>query len=246
MSSHGLPHSGGTDEYAHLLGPFIVFAEQMQLAADLLADGGTAKGRMALVALDHLAEVELFRHCQRVFEARDDGPFGYREPRFTEVERRRIRDSFTRKVKIGTQSAMTGWSLPRFEAVLDEGDASILRVAHAYRNGVYHEDRHNPALLLPLGKVYWHAVGRAWTRFEMPSKWWSSDLPSRLPRLRRLGYELPTEAGPTGYFDSRSAAEMIVKHWVTSLWLPRRSLPNSWLQTSLSERREHEMRLRTC
>jgi hypothetical protein len=52
--------------------------------------------------------------------------------------------------------------------ILSSADATTFRVAHRYRNAIYHEDRHNDALIAPLGRVYISAVGRAWCRAQHP------------------------------------------------------------------------------
>ena len=52
-----------------------------------------------------------------------------------------------------------GPSWRKVEAILSDADAAVMRVAHTYRNGVYHEDRHNRALLTPLTGLYAQAVG---------------------------------------------------------------------------------------
>ncbi len=73
-------------------------------------------------------------------------------------------------------------------AILTERDAVVMRVAHSYRNGVYHEDRHNAALMQPLSMLYAQALGRAFVRSHAHGWSYSIDA-ERAGSLARLGYE---------------------------------------------------------
>lgn len=143
-----------------------LFAEQLDLAAQLLRDGGLARGRMALVAVDNLAEVLLYRHMQFTFEAGEGMSGRFPVRLYDQQERDRLRRDFDRRVTLATtehEGPLT-FSFPK--PLLDQGDATTFRIAHRYRNGVYHEDRHNHALLDPLTCLYLSAVGRAWCRAQ--------------------------------------------------------------------------------
>ena len=51
---------------------FELIAEQLVLAAGLVREGGLARERLALVAIDSLAEVVLYRHMQFTFGASEE------------------------------------------------------------------------------------------------------------------------------------------------------------------------------
>jgi hypothetical protein len=151
------------------LSRFELFAEQLALAAELIRQGGPARERLALVAIDSLAEVVLYRHMQFNYGASEDMGGRLAIRRFGQRERDRLRQDFDRKVTLAISEAegVGAFAYPR--PVLDEQDAAIFRVAHRYRNGLHHEDRANDALLDPLARLYLAAVGRAWSRAHRES-----------------------------------------------------------------------------
>jgi hypothetical protein len=163
----------------------LVFAEQLGVAADLLASESLAKTRMALVAVDNLADLLLHRHADRVF-ASGEGSWWYRRKRYTQQERREIRQDFNRQVTLATRRADAPWG-GAVEPIIPEPETAIWRVAHTYRNGVYHEDRHNAALIAPLAALYLDVVGRAFYRAYRPGDGIGVS-PARVAELQHFGY----------------------------------------------------------
>lgn len=143
-----------------------LFAEQLALATELVRGGGAAGERLALVAIDSLAEVVLYRHMHFAIGASEE--IGGRLPvrRFGQRERDRLRQDFDRRVTLALSEPEGVFAFAYPRPVLDEHDASIFRVAHRYRNRLHHEDRSNDALLDPLARLYLSAVGRAWCRAQ--------------------------------------------------------------------------------
>jgi hypothetical protein len=121
---------------------------------------------LALVAIDSLAEVILYRHMQFAFAASEDIGGRLAVRRFGQRERDRLRQDFDRRVRLAMSEpqGVGAFAFPR--PVLDEQDAVVFRVAHRYRNGLHHEDRANDALLEPLARLYLTAIGRAWCRAQ--------------------------------------------------------------------------------
>jgi hypothetical protein len=162
--------SFGSDTQPESLDRFELFAEQLALAADLLRAGGLARQRMALVAADNLAEILLYWHTQRTFAASEDSILArFPVSRYDRKARNALRQDFDRRLALAAiePAGMAQLSYPT--PVVDEEAARIFRIAHRYRNGVYHEDRHNAALLEPLTRLYLRAVGGAWSRAQPPS-----------------------------------------------------------------------------
>jgi len=143
-----------------------MFAEQLDLTAQLVRAGGLARGRMALVAIDNLAEVLLYRHMQFTFDASEEMGGRFAIPRYDQRERDRLRRDFDRRVRLAQTEHSRPLTFAYPKPMLNRMDADVFRVAHRYRNGVYHEDRHNDALLDPLARLYLSAVGRAWCRAQ--------------------------------------------------------------------------------
>jgi hypothetical protein len=187
---------------------FIVLVEQLDLAAELVAAGSLAKARMALVAADNLAELLLNRQARAVFES-SEGSHWIRRRRYGSKERERILGDFKRKVALALRPA-DGPIWRSVEPILDEGDAALMRVAHRYRNGVYHEDRHNETLLAPLSALYLQAVGRAFCRGYRPGSAVGGGLRDRVTPLERWGYKLIDQQARPETFEFRAAAEQVV------------------------------------
>ena len=74
---------------------FLLFVEQLEQAIDLLESGSVARQRMALVALDTLAEGLLFRHMETVFLASDE-PTWVEHRTFPARERRAAHERFNK------------------------------------------------------------------------------------------------------------------------------------------------------
>jgi hypothetical protein len=126
----------------------------------LVRAGGVVRERMALVAADHLAEVLLQDHMEETFVATESmGPLTPR--RYDRQQRRRLVADFSARVELACGPPI-GFS--KSQPLLDAPDASVFRVAHAYRNSLYHGDRHNPALGRSLAIVYLQAVGHTLVR----------------------------------------------------------------------------------
>jgi hypothetical protein len=182
---------------------YVAFLEELAHAAELLLVGGLARDRMALVIIDSLAERLLYQHAQRSFQAGDARVAILTDP-FPASRRREILDDFRKRVNL----ALTDEKVFIFvDPILDELDAEIFRVAHAYRGAGYHRGEHNPALAGALGRLYAQAVGRAFTRSTNHS---FSTLPSKaIVELKRLHAGIDTE--PFGEAYTRSATGPIIE-----------------------------------
>jgi hypothetical protein len=210
LTSHG-PDPGD-------LTRFELFAEQLAVAAELVRCGGLAHERLALVGIDSLAEVVLYRHMQFAFGASED--MGGRLPvrRFGQRERDRLRQDFDRRVTLALSKPEGAGAFAFPRPVLDERDAAIFRVGHRYRNGLHHEDRANAALLDSLTRLYLTAVGRAWCRAQRDWKvgGLSAERLRQLPHVARVAQQ-GTVAFP-------AAAEQIVTALLHSMEVQPREL----------------------
>jgi hypothetical protein len=205
---------------------FVTFAEQLDVAADLVQADTLPKARMALVAVDNLADLLLHRHAERVFAA-SERSWWHEHKRFTRVERERIHKDFRSLLKIAGQSWDMAWH--RIDVVVAAEDSPILRIGHSYRNAVYHEDRHNAALIQPLTILYMQAVGRAFSRYYEPGTAWSTTT-DQVAALDAFGYSLPERELGGRMFEFRTAAEA-----VTSAITGRFDVSLAPLRTSLAE-----------
>ncbi|MEX2375289.1 MAG: hypothetical protein WD942_06840 [Dehalococcoidia bacterium] len=183
---------------------FLLFIEQLEQALLLLESDRIARQRMALVALDNLAEGLIFHHLQKVFLAGDE-PTWVEHREFSASERRRAGRSFNKRVELATEKLESAPPVYFPDRILDAHDAIVFRVAHHYRNPIYHQDRHNPTLILPVGRLYAQAVGRAFVRSHRGG-WAVSSSSAFMQELSQLGWR---GRGDT-YFEPRAAAEAII------------------------------------
>lgn len=206
---------------------FRVSVDQLQEGVRLLEAGGTARQRMALVAFDTLAEGLLFRHLDRLFLISDE-PYRGKHRTFPATERRRARERFKKRVALANEQFEGVWPFHYPEPILDALDAAVFRVAHHYRNPVYHEDRHHPTLIEPIGRLYAQAVGRAFVRARKPG-YAVSCSKARMEEFAALGWDgmsgyFSWGGRSAGYFEPRAAAEAITQRICGHLNVDMRSL----------------------
>jgi hypothetical protein len=194
----------------------IVHLEHVAETAALLRAGGVVRERMALVAADHLAEVLLQDHMERAFlETEELGPLSPR--RYDRDQRQRLLADFSARVQLAC-TAPDGVEFR--QPILDARDANIFRVAHAYRNALYHGDRHNPALGRSLAVEYLQAVARTLVRsWPMGLTYGISARDGRLRAFRRLG-----APSAQSVFEPRRVAEECVRHLVGRFRVQRATL----------------------
>lgn len=183
---------------------FLLFTEQLEQAILLLESGRIARQRMALVALDNLAEGLIFHHLQRIFLASDE-PTWVEHREFSASERRKAGRSFNKRVELAAETLESRSPVIFPDCILDAHDAAVFRVAHHYRNPIYHADRHNQTLLLPVGRLYAQAVGRAFVRSHRGG-WAMTCSSAFMETIAHLGWR---GRGDT-YFEPRAAAETII------------------------------------
>lgn len=154
----------------------------------MLLAGTIAKSRMAIILLDNLASILLLEHVRSVFSGSETFSWHW-EHRFGAREQAKIQQDFSRQVTIASlhDEARPPWPAP--SPLLDENDAAIFRIAHQYRNPIYHEDRHNPALLPVLGRLFQGAVCRAFALSYSGGGIGGPAIEERTAPLKRFGID---------------------------------------------------------
>lgn len=194
---------------------FLVFVEQFAEARRLLDSKSVPQLRMALVAVDNLAEVLLARRLRFLYRCAED-PLLAPVERFDQRERMKLNSDFGSRVMVGCWAPPEGSPLSSHVVPLLDGlDAEIFRVGHAYRRRVYHADDHNEAVLELVVRGYMLAVGRAFVRAQ-PSRTGRSMRP-RLASLSAFGYEPSNEGLFAGVFVPVDAAEAVTAHLTSDL-----------------------------
>jgi hypothetical protein len=100
---------------------------------------------------------------------------------------------------------------------LDASGGEVLRVAHAYRNDVYHEDRHGERTLRTIVVATIHVVVRLWAS-ALSAKYATSH-GGKGPLMERLvekGYEQPDWVGQMAPMFSPHAGVETVRRWLES------------------------------
>lgn len=171
--------------------------------------------RVALIITDYAADVLLTRRVASVLSLSEGSvAFGPRE-RFDAHARQRIKQRFNRRVTLATTDYKVSFNLGAGSPILDSSDAEVLRVAHAYRNDAYHEDRHNSGALPTIVRTALHAVVRAWVRSQSPKSATSEGAEGPvMARLVEKGYETPAVFGRGGPMFSLHEGARTVESWL--------------------------------
>jgi hypothetical protein len=194
------------DEHAQ----FILFVEQFAEIRDLIMSGQVTKQRMALVALDNLAEVLLHRHKRLVLSFAEAGS-QHRVPRLSNSDLRRLSADFGARVTLARGGSCDPLFGGLVRPILDDLDEAVFRSAHAYRNRVYHADHHNSAVLPYITKSFMGAVGRGFMRLQ-PTNVASSLNEWRRQQLAPYGYAGSKDSHWPGMFAPAEAAKAISEH----------------------------------
>ena len=127
---------------------FREYVDVLEAVRELLDTQTHARVRLALVALDGLAEAFMFRLCSELF-SRDKFYARIVPPRFSRKQKNAASLRYPTKL-----------SLLREEGVIGSEDVAVLDVAHGYRNRAVHHDVHNPRAGLAILTFLIGAVGR--------------------------------------------------------------------------------------
>lgn len=200
---------------------FLLIVEQLTEVRTLLLSDEVSKLRMALVALDNLAEVVLHRHKQQAHRIAQEG-WTYDVPRLDARELRRFQSDFGARVRLARRGGEDYLSQRVLRPLLDDLDEAIFRTGHAYRNRVYHADHHNPTVLPLIARSYMAAVGRAFTR-QQPRDIAHSISEWKHQQLLDYGYDAGADPerkwGSGLHFEPEAAADAIVANLTDGLRL---------------------------
>jgi hypothetical protein len=196
---------------------FTLVLDAIEEALRCLQARSVGEHRLGLVVTDYVADIVLARRVESMVKLSQEGG-GWMEPRprFDRRDRSRLRQGFNRRLAVAARSYERRFSLGFGKPIIDDADAEILRVAHAYRNDAYHEDRHNERTLPVIAGAALHAATRAWTgsHSTKSASSWGAKGPL-MDRLQAIGYESPgwLPSG-TGSYLSLHAGAAAVSRWL--------------------------------
>jgi hypothetical protein len=117
------------------LDQFRITVQHLESCRDLILEGGEARCRAALILLDHVSEVILYRIINQEYE-RDDMFRKVIPEKYPPKLRSQIKHSYHSKLEVVTNTH----KLPIIVS-------KTLTVLHDYRNATYHRDKHNLVVL---------------------------------------------------------------------------------------------------
>src|ERR1044072_395621 len=134
------------------LDQFRITVQHLEVCRNLILQGGEAHCRSALILLDHISEIILYRIMQEEIE-RDEFTRKVLPQRYTPQKRNQIERVFNAKL----DAVANVHHLP---AVI----ATTLKILHSYRNAAQHQDKHNPAVLPILARTSFVATADLFAR----------------------------------------------------------------------------------
>lgn len=124
-----------------------VIVEQLELCQGLLKNRSHSKARAAVILLDHVADVLMYRVCNDDFEHQ-----AFLEkiipPAVRAKKRAEILFRFDAKVSYLSQK----------KRLMSDESASVLLISHRIRNFAYHRDYHNPNTISVVGRILYKTV----------------------------------------------------------------------------------------
>lgn len=135
------------DYSKHRIEKFRLAVEQLEICRDLIKSSSDTKARIAIILLDNIAEVLMYRHCFETFSSADFTKFIVPQ-RFPSKTRREVLKYFDEKVVL-FQTELK---------LIPNTDAIVLRIGHSYRNAAFHRDMHNQATISMLARILFKTV----------------------------------------------------------------------------------------
>jgi hypothetical protein len=192
---------------------FTSILDGVEDAAARLCSDNIADLRLALVIADYLTDVLLARRVARLIALSERGFAWESREQFDSKARGLLRQGFNRRVTLAARPYDAAFTYGLGDPILEPADAEVLRVAHAYRNDVYHEDRH-PSTIRIIASAALHVLVRAW-KASCPANVgssWGAEGPL-MRRLQRIGYISP-ESLPEASYLSLHAGASAVASWL--------------------------------
>jgi hypothetical protein len=177
------------------LAQFTLIFDGVEDAAARLQSENVADLRLALIIADYLTDVLLGRRIQSLIALSERGFVWEAREQFDSETRGRLRQGFNKRLTLAARPYEAKFTYGLGDPILEPGDAAVLRVAHAYRNDVYHEDRH-PSTIRTIASAALHALVGAW-QGSLPDAFastWGAQRPL-MHRLEAIGYTSPEWAG---------------------------------------------------
>ena len=123
--------------------------ETLEVCSEMIASGSHNKARVAIIILDHFADILLFRESKKILEG-DRFRRWVMKPDFTPSDGAKTLYNFSKKLSL----------VARKTQHVARVDKAVLLIAHSYRNAIYHRDTHNERTTLVLAKLMLRTIFR--------------------------------------------------------------------------------------
>jgi hypothetical protein len=144
--------------------------EQMEVCADLIKTGDHFKCRMAIILLDNLIDILMYRFCISKISF-DQFTMQFMPPKFSDREVADAEESIHGKIKL----------LRKKIKKLTKTEETIIAICHSYRNSAQHRDEHNPNTTIIFSKILFGVVCKFLVRLQGDGVKVTSYYSGRLP-----------------------------------------------------------------
>lgn len=134
---------------------FRLVLEQLEVCADLIKSKSHLKSRMAIILLDNLIDILMFRYCE-FYISRDRQLISIRPSQLTDLEAEEVQDSIEGKIRV----------LRNKIKKITKTEETIIRLCHSYRNDAQHNDSHNPETTTLFARIFFKVVCNFFVRLE--------------------------------------------------------------------------------
>jgi hypothetical protein len=191
---------------------FILCAEHLEVARELLTSGSPAKERMAVILLDGLTDAFLYRRLSTLYRFIEEGWwYRARMPSYPKSLRDRATAEFHTRLKLARPKTYYDEYVFDDTPFIGDTDVTVLQIGHAYRNDAYHRDRHNPDVIGVIGRLMLGAASRLFARAQ-PGNIGIGVTPHDAARLDAHGLE-----AEDGFFSLRRGAEALGNRLIQGL-----------------------------
>lgn len=124
----------------------VLAMEQLEVCADLIKTKNPIKARLAIILLDNLVDILMYRYCSPKFQF-EKTYVSVMKPTFSEKEVLDAQHSIDGKIKV----------LKKMGAITEKQE-TIISICHSYRNDAQHRDEHNPSINILFAKILFEIV----------------------------------------------------------------------------------------
>lgn len=186
------------------LGEFALRLDHLEVAHELLISNVPAKERGAVILLDGFADALIYRRLQALYALTERGWwYRARMPSYPKRLREKASAEFHLRLKLVRDRTYYDELAGDEDPFIDDIQATVLQIAHTYRNDAYHRDKHNAATIGMIGRLSFVAASRLFARSQ-PNGVGIGVRDHSLDRLAPYDIDLTI-----GFLELRAAAEQV-------------------------------------